>query len=169
MSRRIVHEHEPRLRINPGFHSPRLRASALTLVFLLHCGGCAAKRYDPALASRPYPYDLHTTETIDIQVFREDTDLVITNTTVQTFRDFDLWINQRWVRHVDALPPGATIRLSLWEFYDERGETPNAGGFFRSKPPTPVRLVEIQPEPDQPTIGLIAIRAEEVRLRQPRR
>ena len=118
--------------------------------------------YDPDLATRPYPRDLHTTETVDIQVFRDDQAIELVNATARSYRDCDLWINQRYMRHVDALLAGQTVRLSLWDFYDERGDRFNAGGFFRTVEAERVRLVEIQPRENLPMVGLITIRAEEV-------
>lgn len=99
-----------------------------------------------------------------MQVFRRDTQIEIVNSTPISYSDFDLWINQQFVRHVDALPAGQTIRLSLWDFYDENGDQFNAGGFFRAYEPMPVRLVQIQPKNDGPLTGLITIRREEVRV-----
>ena len=55
---------------------------------------------------------------------------------------------------------GELIRLSLEEFYDERGEVFNAGGLWRTQEPMPVRLIEMQLSEDRPLIGLITIRAE---------
>ncbi len=124
--------------------------------------GCARSLFDPALATRPYPDQLHRADSVDIQVFREDATLELVNATARSYSDFDLWINQRYVHHVDVLRAGETVRVSLWDFYDERGEVINAGGFWRTEEPTPVRLVEIQSGPDEPMIGLITIRSEEV-------
>ena len=72
----------------------------------------------------------------------------------------DLWINQRYVSHLDVLPAGKTVRLSLLEFYDERGEGVSAGGLLRTREPTPVRIVEMQLGEAEPLIGLITIRSE---------
>lgn len=127
-------------------------------------GSCQQGRYDPARAAQPYPRELHSTNTVDMQVFRRDTQIEIVNSTPISYSDFDLWINQQFVRHVDALPAGQTIRLSLWDFYDENGDQFNAGGFFRAYEPMPVRLVQIQPKNDGPLTGLITIRREEVRV-----
>jgi hypothetical protein len=126
-------------------------------------GGCARPLFIPERATRPYPDELHRTETLDIHVFREGRNLQIVNSTARSFREFDLWINQRYMQHVETMAPGETIVLSLPDFYDERGEAFNAGGFWRTRDPTPVRLVEIQPVREESTIGLITIRAEDVR------
>jgi hypothetical protein len=124
--------------------------------------GCAHKTYDPAWATRPYPHELHTTHVVDMQVFRRDTSIQIVNSTARSYSDFDLWINQRYVQHVDSMPAGSTIELSLWDFHDDFGDAFYAGGFFRSYEATPVRLVEIQPGGDQKMVGLVTIRAEDI-------
>lgn len=124
---------------------------------LVSLTGCARQRYDPALATPPYPAELHRAQSVDIQVFREGSDIELVNATATSYFDFDLWVNQRYTRHVEALPAGESIRLSLWDFYDELGENFSAGGFWRTEEPTAVRLVEIQLGPDEPMIGLITI------------
>jgi len=127
---------------------------------LLAVLGCHTAQFYPEHATRSYPFELHTTETVDIQVFRDGESIEVVNATAQSYLDFDLWINQRYVRHIDSLPAGQSLTLSLWDFYDERGERPNAGGFWRTVEPTPVRLVEIQTDEQSTMIGLIAIRGE---------
>lgn len=120
--------------------------------------GCAQQRYDPQRATRMYPEELHTTETVRMQVFRDGPQLEIVNATAETYRDVDVWVNQRYTMPVEVIPAGKRVRLSLWEFFDHRGESPVAGGLWRVDPPTPVRLVQIQPAEDEPLIGLITIR-----------
>lgn len=130
------------------------------LVACMIAGGCMSQRYDPQRATRPYPRDLHTTETIDIQVFRDGAWLELVNATPRGFEDFDVWVNQRYMYRARSLSPGGRLRLSLWNFFDAGGETPVAGGLWRTDPPTPVRLVQIQPGEGEPLTGLITIRAE---------
>jgi hypothetical protein len=101
------------------------------------------------------PGALHEANSIGIQVFRKGPSIEIVNSTARSFQDFDLWINQRYVRHVAALQPGQTLRLSLWDFYDVRGDRFSAGGFWRTEPPMPLALAEIQEGEDQPLIGLL--------------
>ncbi len=119
--------------------------------------GCAKPLYNASRATRPYPHELHTTNLIDIQVFRDDQDIELVNATPHTYSNVDVWINQRFVRHVEAIPAGETIRLSLWDFFDERGERVNAGGIWRTQEPTPVRLVQLQLGRDEPMIGLTTV------------
>ncbi|MCZ6834648.1 MAG: hypothetical protein O7G85_02645 [Planctomycetota bacterium] len=129
---------------------------------LILLGGCEKKMYDSQLATRSYPLTLHSTDTIDVQVFRDDQTIELVNATARSYRDFDLWINQRYMRHVDELIAGQTLIISLWDFYDERGDRFNAGGFWRTREPHRVRLVEIQPRANLPLVGLVTIRAEDV-------
>lgn len=135
----------------------------LTLAALLV--GCQQQRYDPDRATRPFPSHLHQPQHVDVQVFRDGTRIEIVNATARSYRDFDLWINQRYVKQIDALPAGETRRFSLWEFYDERGETMNAGGFFRTYEPDPVVMAQIQVDDESPLIGLVVVREEPLEAR----
>jgi hypothetical protein len=127
------------------------------LLLILLTAGCTRRMYDPALATRPFPDDLHRAEAVDIQVFRDGPSIEIVNATARSFHDFDMWINQRFVRRVEALRAGETIRLSLWDFYDVRGDRFSAGGLWRTEPPTPLRMAQIQEAQDEPLIGLVVI------------
>lgn len=129
-------------------------------VFTVVAAGCASRTYYPDRATVPYPYHLHTAQSIDVQVFRDGTNMELVNGTGRSFTDFDLWVNQRWVRRVQSLPAGGRLRLSLWDFYDERGETMEAGGIWRTRGETPLRLVQIQLDDQTPLIGLVTVRDE---------
>jgi hypothetical protein len=143
-----------------------LRQASPALLLTAWLCGCTPKTYVPDLATRPYPFDKHTTTVADIQCFRRDTQLEVVNSTARSYSNFDLWINQRYVHRVESLPAGRTIRLSLWDFIDDYGQRFYAGGFFRSYPPEPLRLVEIQGDAESPMLGLIAVRSEEVKTIQ---
>jgi hypothetical protein len=136
------------------------------LTLAIGFAGCTPESYVPDLASRPYPFEKHTTSVADIQCFRRDTKLEIVNSTARSYSNFDLWVNQRYVYRVESLPAGATVRVSLWDFIDDYGRRFYAGGFFRAYPPQPVRLVEIQTDAESPMLGLIAIRDEEIKTIQ---
>lgn len=122
--------------------------------------GCQHNLYDASKATRTYPEHLHQRKSIDIQVFRDGENIELHNATANSYSNFDLWINQRYVATVETLPAGGKIKLSLWNFYDERGEVINAGGIWAVEAPMPVRLVEIQQSTEAPMIGLITIRDE---------
>ncbi len=136
----------------------RLYLPILCTMFV--AAGCAQTMYDPGRATRPYPFDKHEASSIDIQVFREGPTVEIVNSTPVAYRDVDIWINQRFTRHLDVLHAGATVQLSLWDFWDLRGDRFSAGGFWRTEEPTPLRLIQLQVNDDDPLIGLIAIYEE---------
>ena len=140
----------------------RISFGALAGTLLLLATGCEGVRYDPARATRPYPQELHHANSVNIQVFRHDTSIEIINATTQSFKDFDIWINQRYVHRLDSLLVGQTVHVSLWEFYDVRGESFNAGGFWRADDPGLVRLVEIQSSDTEPLVGLVTIPSEPI-------
>ena len=141
----------------------RIGLGALASALILCASGCEGVRYDPARATREYPQELHHTNSVNIQVFRHETSIEIINATTRSFNDFDLWINQRYVHRLESLPVGQTVHVSLWEFYDVRGESFNAGGFWRADEPTAVRLVEIQSSETEPLVGLVSIPSEPLR------
>lgn len=104
---------------------------------------------------RSYPYDLPTLKVVDIQVRRDNTEIQITNTTANSYNDFDLWLNERYLRHVQSLKAGETLRLSLYEFVDEHKEGLKVGGFLATGHPDPIIKAEIQT--NSAMIGLIAV------------
>ena len=138
-------------------------ASAALALIIFASAGCQQTLYDPDRATRAYPRELHRPVSINAQVFRDGEYIEIQNATAVTYRDVDVWINQRYMKHVDEIPAGGSVELYLGDFWDQYGEAPVAGGFWRTDPPTPVRLVELQLSEEEPMIGLVAIRAEDVR------
>ena len=131
------------------------------LVVVLGLGGCARPLINADKATRPYPDELHVPVSIDVQVFRKGQNIEIVNSSPTSFIDVTLWINRRYARHVDSLVAGETVRLSLWEFYDELGEVFSAGGVFATQESEPVRLVQIEIDDETPLVGLVTIRAED--------
>ncbi len=136
------------------------RTSVLVILCPLLLTACGHTMYDPNHATAAYPFDLHQPGSVDIQVFRKGPTLEIVNSTPVAYRDVDIWINQRFTRHLDVLPAGATVQLSLWEFWDLRGDRFSAGGFWRTEEETPVRMVELQLNEGEPLVGLVAIYEE---------
>lgn len=90
--------------------------------------------------------------------------MIIVNATTRSFDNVDVWLNERYVQHVERIAPGENKRLSLAEFWDIRGEGPNPGGLFRYYQPTPIRLVQIQTDTTSPLLGLQAV-LEEIETR----
>ena len=116
---------------------------------------CSNRVFDASRATRAYPHDLTQGETIECEAYRDSAQLVIVNNTLNTFEGFDIWLNQQFVTHVDLLNPGQTIRLQITDFFDVWGETPVPGGFFRSRPPTRIGLVQFQLDQTSPLVGLL--------------
>lgn len=123
----------------------------------LLAGGCERVKFDASRATGSYPEHLHRAESIDVQVFRKGPTMEIVNSTPRSYRDFTVWINQRYARNVSSMAAGETLKLSLWDFWDELGDRFSAGGFWRTEAPTPLSLVELQVADDQPLIGLVTI------------
>jgi hypothetical protein len=131
---------------------------SLGLLLALLPAACNTPNFDPSKATREYPFELHTTATLPIQVFRDGTTIEIVNSTDNHWGESSLWINQQYMRLISGLAPGQRLTLDLNDFRNDIGEVFRAGGFFRTRQPTPVRLVEIQPGEGQPLIGFVTIR-----------
>ena len=119
--------------------------------------GCYNPSGNPNLASRPYPRDLHTQNSVPIQVIRTDQYIKIVNSTAVSYNFITLWVNQRFSLEIPPLLAGETMRIDLWEMRDSYGERFNAGGVWRTDQPTPLVIAEIQTAEDVPLVGLIVI------------
>ena len=120
-------------------------------------GGCTAPLYDPALATRAYPELLSQSEVIQIQAVPKETVLQIINGTVTDYREVDIWVNRRYMKHITEILAGQTIEVTITDFRDVWGQCPQPGGFWRTRPPTPLVLVQIQRDETQPLLGLVAV------------
>lgn len=118
---------------------------------------------DPARATRPYPRELAQESVARVQVIPSGTSIEVVNATARSYRDFDLWLNQRYMVHIDALGAGQTLIIPLVDFWDWRGEGPFEGGIFRYFAPTPIALVQAQMTKETPLIGFIAVLPEGAR------
>ena len=139
----------------PAMSFPPIHAPCLLLALLL--GGCNHQNFDPAKANKPYPFELHTTNTFPVQVFRDGTSIEIVNSTDQHWEGATIWLNQQFSHPLPVLKAGDLAILDLKSFRDDIGQEFNAGGFFRLRQPTEVALVEIQNGEGQPLVGFIAI------------
>ncbi len=133
--------------------------AALSLSAIV-ASGCSGQRYDPSRATRPYPEDLGQGTMLKVQVFRDGGDLIIVNASAQPFEDLDIWINRQYMLHLDHLEVGETRTVWFGDFFDQWGETPVAGGFFRTDAPTPSVLVQFQIDESSPLLGTVAIPQE---------
>ena len=140
-------------------HAPLTHIRACFWLFLACAvvGGCGGRVYDPAMATRSYPQALSQGDTIQAEAYRDGERLVIVNATPRAYADFDVWINQRYMHHVDEIAAGETLHLDITGFFDAWGETPVPGGFFRTEAPTPIVLVQFQLDRTQPLLGLVTV------------
>ena len=142
-------------------HGPRLVLALL----LVTPAACRLAPYEPGKATRAYPSDLAQGSVVQVQVIPQEQSVQVVNATAATYRDFDLWLNRRYMTHVDALESGQTLDIPLERFWDERGETPNTGGWFRFYVPTRIVLMQMQTDEKSPLVGLVCTLPEMVRER----
>ncbi len=141
-------------------HVVRTAMVAVLSLSAIIVSGCSGQRYDPSRATRPYPEELGQGAMVKVQVFRDGGDLIIINASAQAFEDLDIWINRQYMLHLDHLAVGETRTVWFGDFFDQWGETPVAGGFFRTDAPTPSVLVQFQIDESSPLLGTVAIPEE---------
>lgn len=149
------------------FRSPRptrspVGTSVLLCVSLLGASlaslpACSTAR-DPSLAGSEYPVAKAQGQTLDIQVVRGETDLTLTNTTARSFGRSRLWVNRWYSREIEKLDVGQSLELDLSSFRDIYGEAFRAGGFFATRKPDRVELVQL--ETADTMLGLVAVGRE---------
>ena len=127
------------------------------LLSALVFAGCQNPSGNPALATNPYPMELHKSASVSIQVHRIEEFLEIVNSTAVDYNSATLWINQRFSRELNPIPAGSTLRVNLWSLRDAYGEQFNAGGIWRTDEPTPVVIAELQTVESPHLVGLIVI------------
>ena len=141
--------------------APLLLASLLLAIPLASLvGGCETVRRDPTKATRLYPFNLPQERVANVQVFNDGDAMLIVNATTESWKQADLWLNQRYLHRIDQLASGQTLRIPLDQFWDVRGEGPFPGGLFRYYAPTPIRLVQLQLDEKGPLVGFRAIPTE---------
>lgn len=123
----------------------RAIGAGLALAALLALPACSAFSRSDVDYARPYPFEAEREDVLDIQVFREGTRITMTNTTARAFGPSTLWVNQRYSRPIDGLASGQTLTLDLYDFRDQYQDAFRAGGFFATRDPDRVILVEIEP------------------------
>lgn len=115
--------------------------------------GCAT----PALEPGPsYPASASRYGSLDIQVYLQGRELVLTNTTALALPAGRLWLNEWYSAATPEIAIGQTLRLPLTSFRDEHGQTIRGGGFFASEAPEEILLVEMAAAGE--LYGLIVVR-----------
>jgi len=123
--------------------------AVICALFLVSCvaalSGCQLfSETTHATAGPVYPDSIPKGEVFDVQVFRQSTQLRLTNTTTRDFGASTIWLNQRYSSPINALASGQTLEMDLKIFVDEFGETYRAGGFFSQRVPAPVVLCQLE-------------------------
>lgn len=137
-------------------------ALAASAAALAASAGCATL-YDPALETRPYPSELGQGSVVQVQAIPMELAIRVINATSTDYTDVDVWVNRRYVQHVKGIPAGATVDLEIEKFRDQWGQCPQPGGFWRTRAPTPLVLVQIQADEKSPLIGLVTVVPEAAR------
>ena len=126
----------------------------------LSLAACQNPSGNPALATKPYPMELHESDSVSIQVHRSDEFLEIVNSTAVDYENPTLWINQQFSKELPSIPAGSTLKVNLWSLRDSYGEQFNAGGILRTDEPTPVIIAELQTGETSSLVGLVVIGQE---------
>jgi hypothetical protein len=77
-----------------------------------------------------FPEGARQSTSMDIQVFRRTTSLLLTNTSTRVFGPSRIWVNKQFSLPIDGLAVGQTLDLDLRDFRNEHSESFRAGGFF---------------------------------------
>lgn len=93
--------------------------------------------------ARAYP-SLQAAGVLDVQVFRRDTTVELTNTTAKAFGKGTLWLNRRYSRPVAGIAVGESVSYTLEEFRDEYGDPFRSGSFFSGYSPERMVTCELE-------------------------
>ncbi|HVZ93751.1 MAG TPA: hypothetical protein VG797_04510 [Phycisphaerales bacterium] len=113
-----------------------------------------APAFRPELAV-DYPTNAKRIAQVDVQVYRLDTEIEVTNTSAQDLSGTRMWLNQDYSLAIAEFPIGRTLVIPLDSFHNEYGEPFRAGGFFAIDPPS--NMVKAEIETPEGMIELIAI------------
>jgi hypothetical protein len=119
----------------------------------LGAGGCAMR--GAALESLERYPQAPQTRTVDVQVERDGTRLVLVNTSGQTLEG-RVWVNRWFSSALAPVAPGARASLDLHAFKDTFGNAFRAGGFFAIERPDPVVQTQVQ-LPSGELVGLVTL------------
>jgi hypothetical protein len=124
--------------------SPRLHRLTAALLAASCVAGCRSQPKQIGEGA-VYPNAVKRGRTLDIQVFRRETEIEFTNTTARAFPACTLWLNGRFSYRLEhGLAVGQNERLPLRSFKDQFGDPFRGGGFFATEKPERLALAEIQ-------------------------
>ena len=135
-----------------------MRNHLLTAAALACLAGCSS---GPAeiLEGPRYPSDVPRGETLDVQVFKEEQSVRMTNTSARAFGPSTIWLNARYGRPIDAWAVGEPLDLPLREFRDHYSEPFRGGGFFATEKPMELVLAQVETDGDtgREMVGLVVV------------
>ncbi len=145
---------------------PRRLTSAAALAFagpllvLASFGAGCAHEVRPELGF-DYPQSLGQARTLDVQVVRDpETHIAFTNTTASPIGPGRVWLNQAYSQPLDRVAVGQTRTLDLREFRNQFGESFRAGGFFATRTPKDVVLVQVHERGRDELLGFVVVRGQ---------
>jgi len=105
---------------------------------------------------KPYPTDTPGEFDLDVQVFRNQNRIAITNTSGIVFGEARVWVNAAYSLPIAGLAIGQRIELPLQDFRNEYGQPFRAGGFFATE--IPMRVVKAEIVDERGTFELVVVR-----------
>jgi hypothetical protein len=111
-------------------------------VALAGCAGGSVATFDGPV----YPADAPQLETLNIQAYAGDQQIVLNSGSARSFGPAEIWLNQWWAAEIDGLPRGAEVSIPLSRFRNEFGLPPRGGGFFATRDADEIVLVELRTE-----------------------
>jgi hypothetical protein len=126
-------------------------------LFATTLAGCGV--FQPSHEARAYPAGAVQSRVVDVQAYRDRTELVVTNSTAERWSAGTVWLNGQFSQQIGGLDIGQTMRLPLGRFRNEHGEAFRAGGFFSTERPDTVVLVQL--EQDEELIGVVVVQGRQ--------
>ncbi len=124
-------------------------------------GGCAQQHAADVDYARAYPQQVTLGPTLDIQVFGRATTIELTNATAREFGPSTIWLNALYAMPIESLEIGESLTLPLAGFRNEFNETIRAGGFFATRRPDRLVLVQIEEDASPGTmLGMIVVASD---------
>ncbi len=120
----------------------RVLGTAVVCAPVILAAGC--QTWSDVEYAREFPSNAVIGKTLAIQLIRDGTEIIITNTTANDIPPTTLWLNKWFSRPIDEIKVGETVRFGLREFRDEFSEPFPSGGFWSTGPGDPLVSAHIE-------------------------
>lgn len=120
-------------------------AAAAMLATLGGCRAPGTPTPDEQVARQvpPFPQETPVGPPLDVVVVRDGGGITLVNRTPRSYRNVDLWLNEQYVRRIDAIEIGVNPTLPLRTFVNRFGESFPIGSFLRPERSAKLVLAEI--------------------------